>query len=136
MAQSKIIPFLTFPEKAEEAMKFYEASFPNAKITRLVRYDENVPNVSPELIGKVLNGSLDLQGQEILFMDMDTANAPAFSWAMSIYVNCEDESEFDAVFGSLSTEGTVMMGPEPVMNLRKVAWVTDKYGVTWQLIWE
>lgn len=136
MAESKITPFLTFPAKAEEAMAFYEASFPNTKITRLVRYDENIPNTPPEMIGKVLNGSLDLNGQELLFMDMDTANAPAFSWATSLYVACEEEADFDTIFSSLSKEGTVMMGPEPVLNLRKVAWVTDKYGVTWQLVWE
>ncbi|WP_321386859.1 VOC family protein [uncultured Enterococcus sp.] len=136
MTKSKIIPFLTFPSTAEEAMAFYEASFPNSKITRLVRYDENVPNASAEMVGKVLNGSLELQGQELYFMDMEPENAPAFSWATSLYMNCEAESEFDTIFNNLSKEGVVMMGPEPVLNFRKVTWVTDKYGVTWQLVWE
>jgi len=27
------------------------------------------------------------------------------------------------------------MGPEPIMNLRKVAWVTDRFNITWQLVW-
>ncbi|WP_212647232.1 VOC family protein [Candidatus Enterococcus clewellii] len=136
MASSKIIPFLTFPATAEEAMTFYEESFPNAKITHLVRYDEQVPNTSSEMIGKVLNGGLSFQGQELFFMDMDPEAAPAFSWATSLYIKCVDESEFDVIFNHLSKEGTVMMGPEPILDLRKVSWVTDKYGVTWQLVWE
>lgn len=28
-----------------------------------------------------------------------------------------------------------MMGPEPVMDMRKCAWITDKYEVTWQVVW-
>jgi len=31
---------------------------------------------------------------------------------------------------------TVMMGPEPIGALRKVAWVTDKFEVTWQPVWQ
>lgn len=26
-----------------------------------------------------------------------------------------------------------MMEPEPVLDMRKVAWVTDKFGVTWHV---
>ncbi|MBC8922950.1 VOC family protein, partial [Escherichia coli] len=45
----------------------------------------------------------------------------------------DTEDEFDTLFEKLAKEGTVMMGPEAVEALRKVAWVTDKYGITWQL---
>jgi len=70
-------------------------------------------------------------------MDLPKAYpAPAFSWATSLLINCRDEREFDAIFGALSQDGTVMMDPEPVMDMRKAAWLTDKFGVTWQLVWE
>jgi len=76
-------------------------------------------------------------GQEIMFLDMDAAHAaPDFSWATSIYIDCRDETEFDAVFNGLSQGGVVMMGPEPIAHFRKCAWVTDKFGVTWQPVWE
>ena len=59
-----------------------------------------------------------------------------FSWAISLQVDCLDEPEFDTLFTRLAEGGTVMMGPEPVLAFRKVAWVTDRFGVTWQLVWQ
>jgi predicted 3-demethylubiquinone-9 3-methyltransferase (glyoxalase superfamily) len=72
-----------------------------------------------------------------MFLDMASAYpAPEFNWAVSIHIYCDDESEFDVIFNKLSQGGTVMMGPEPVAHFRKCAWVTDKFGVTWQQTWE
>lgn len=131
----EITTFLTLPATSEDAMNFYEASFPKAQIKRITRYTENVPNASKKMIGKVLNGELEIEGQSIYFMDMLPEQSPELSWAISIYSECSTEDEFDTIFSNLSKEGTVMMGPEPIINLRKVAWVTDKFNVTWQLVW-
>ena len=82
---------------------------------------------------KRANGTLSFAGQQILFMDMDSAtNPPAFSWATSLYLECETEEEFDAVFAALSDDGSVMMHEGPFMQFRQVAWVIDKFGVCWQ----
>lgn len=137
MDKQKLSIFLTFTGRAEEAMRFYAETLPGASITRLVRYGKERPY--PGLIdeNRILNGALTFMGQEILFLDLDDDHpAPAFSWASSIYVNCQDEAEFDAIFDAVSRGGTVMMGPEAVGNIRKCAWVTDKFGVTWQPVWE
>jgi predicted 3-demethylubiquinone-9 3-methyltransferase (glyoxalase superfamily) len=127
-----IRPFLTFPDQAEEAVNYYVSIFPNSKIVSIRKYgkDERVEE------GKVLNATFELKGAEFLAMDIGRADAAAFSWAISLFVSCEDEKEFDALFKNLSNNGTVLMGPEPIMGLRKVAWVTDRFGVTWQLVWE
>lgn len=131
----KMTLFLTLPATSEEAMKFYETCFPNTKIKNITRYTENVPNSSKEMIGKVLNGELEIQGQTLYFLDMQPGQSPEINWATSIYLECSSENEFDTIFAKISKEGKVMMGPEPIMNLRKVAWVTDKFSVTWQLVW-
>ena len=129
-------PFFTFSGVAEQAMEFYSASLPGAKITTLQRYGTDHPFAKQDEADKVLFGAITFLDQQIMFMDMDAAHpAPAFSWATSVYINCGDEAEFDAIFGALSDGGLVMMGPEPVGQLRKVAWVTDKFGVTWQPVW-
>ena len=127
-----IRPFLTFSGCAEEAVNFYVSVFPNAKITNLTKYGKDEQGIE----GTVLNATFELNGSQILAMDLDKAYAPDFTWSISLFVSCKDSDEFDQLFNKLSDGGNVMMGPEPVFDLRKVAWVTDKFGVTWQLVWE
>ena len=129
----RLSTFLTFNGTAEEAMRFYEGILPEANITNLTLFPKGAENGEE---GKVLNGALTFAGQELLFMDMKQEYpAPEFSWATSLFVTCRTEGEFDAIFSPLAKDGFVMMGPEPVMDIRKCAWVTDGFGVTWQLIW-
>jgi predicted 3-demethylubiquinone-9 3-methyltransferase (glyoxalase superfamily) len=130
-ATQRIVTFLTFPGTAEEAMNYYVGLFPKGRVVELTRFGKD--QQGPE--GKLLNGTFELLGQRFYVMDMEPGTPPAFSWATSILVHCADEAEFDALFAGLSRGGSVMMGPEPVMEIRKAAWVTDRFGVTWQLIW-
>lgn len=134
LPDQRLSAFLTFNGKAQEAMEFYETVFPDAKRVSLVLFGANEPNGDE---GKVLNGTLELGGQRLLFMDMQAAYpAPEFNWSTSLFINCPNETDFDHLFAKLSADGTVMMGPEPVGDLRKCAWVTDKFGVTWQFSYE
>lgn len=132
MEKTQMALFLTFPGRAEEAMQYYAEKLPHAEIVNIVRYGSAAPEGKEET---VLHGQLSFKGQTIMFMDMN-GPCPDFNWATSIYISCKNEAEFDVIFDGLSDGGTVMMGPELVGNLRKVAWVTDKFGVTWQPVWE
>ena len=129
MNSPKFAPFLTFAGKAEEAMNFYVNILPGAKMESIVRYEKGMPGDE----GKVMSGILSFQGQEIIFMDMAAEyECPPFAWSVSLLVTLTDEVAYDAMFDELAKDGFVMMKQEPFMEYRKVAWVTDKYGVTWQ----
>lgn len=138
MTNQKIKLFLTFNGNAEQAMRFYAENLPETKITKLTPYGKDHPmatDYGDE--NRVLMGALSLMEQEIYFLDMTAAYpAPEFNFATSIFIDCRDETEFDCIFAALSQDGTVMMGPEAVEHFRKCAWVTDKFGVTWQPVWE
>lgn len=127
----KLVPFLTFPGQAEEAMDLYQTVFADSQRISLVHVEDPANGI----VGKVLNGQLTIKGQLVMFMDMDPIHAVPFSWSSSLYIDCDDEADFDRIFSGLSDGGMVMMGPEPILDLRKVAWVTDRFGVTWQLVW-
>jgi len=56
-----------------------------------------------------------------------------FTPAMSLFVECESETELDAAFNRLSEGGNVLM---PVGNYgfsSRFGWLTDRFGVSWQL---
>lgn len=130
--QSGVIPFMTFSGSAEEAMDFYVSIFPNSKVLSRNKYGENMGGVP----GTLINGTFEVRGQTMMVMDMAPEQAPDFSWMTSFFLGFETESEFDHAFEQLAKGGLVMMGPEPIMNLRKVAWITDQFQITWQLVWE
>jgi len=130
---NSFMPFLTFHGNAEEAMNFYAETLPGAKIESIVYFEEGHQGD----VGKVMNGKLSFMGQTIMFMDMNAEyECPSFNWVTSFYLNSKDESEFDSIFDGLAKDGVVMMKEEPFMQFRKVAWVTDKFGVTWQPVLE
>ena len=131
--KQRIVPFLTFHGNAEEALDYYAANLPGAKIETLERFREEQRGD----IGKVLAGILSLFGQRIQFMDMEAAyDCPPFAWSTSLLVHCADAAEFDSLFDALAEGGFVMMKEDNFMQYRKVAWVTDKFGVTWQPVLE
>ncbi|WP_319469551.1 VOC family protein [uncultured Trichococcus sp.] len=132
MSGQRIVPFLTFPGTAEKAMNFYISIFPNSSVTSLTKIDEDERGEG----GRVVNEQFVLNGQDFMAMDMEEDFMPDMTWAVSLYVACEDEASFDNYFDSLSADGVVMMGPEAVGELRAVAWVTDQFDVTWQLVWK
>jgi predicted 3-demethylubiquinone-9 3-methyltransferase (glyoxalase superfamily) len=114
----KIVPFLWFDGKAEEAMDFYTSIFKNSKILSIMRYGEAGPGQK----GKVMSTTFQLDGQE--FMALNGGPQFTFSPAISFFVNCETQEEIDELWGKLS-EGGEKQGP---------GWVKDKYGVSWQIV--
>lgn len=130
---SRITTFFTFSGNAEEAVTFYTDLFPDSSIVNLTRITKDMRGEE----GKLLHCIFNLMGQPFMAMDLEKEYYDTdFSWATSHFVDCSSEEEFDKLFTGLSEGGIVMMGPEPVFNLRKVAWVTDRFHITWQLVWE
>lgn len=123
-------PFITLGGTAEEAINYYVSVFPDSEVVALTRIEEGMPGKA----GDLLTGVFSIRGEEIMVMNMEKEQAPEPSWMITLLIMFPDEAEFDEIFQKLSLGGAVMMGPEPVMDLRKVAWVTDKFGVTWQLV--
>ena len=125
----KITTFLMFEGKAEEAMSFYISLFKQSKIVSISRYGANETGTE----GSVKYAVFSLNEQEFICIDSNVKHTFTFTASMSLYVKCESEQEIDELFSQLSNGGQVFMPLAAYPFSKKFAWVSDKYGVSWQL---
>ncbi|HLG79007.1 MAG TPA: VOC family protein [Ktedonobacteraceae bacterium] len=123
----KIVPSLWFDDNAEEAVHFYTSLFNDSHIGTVTRYGAEGPG--PE--GTVMVMTFQLAGQD--FMALNGGPIFTFTPALSFFVNCETESAIDELWHRLADGGTILMGLDTYPFSKKFGWVTDKFGVSWQL---
>ncbi|KRN02291.1 hypothetical protein FD13_GL001967 [Levilactobacillus senmaizukei DSM 21775 = NBRC 103853] len=120
------ITYLAFKTTAKAAIEFYTTVFPNTTLKSINYYPDR-----PKL---VLNSEVDMQGVTIGLFDMGADEDAPIDWGTSLYIECDSVVEFQTIFDQLAAAGHVMMGPMAMAGFTKVTWVTDKFGVTWQLV--
>ena len=125
----KITTFLMFTGQAEEAMNLYVSLFKQSAILNITRYGANEAGAE----GTVQHATFALNGQEFMCIDSSAQHAFTFTPSMSLYVHCDTEEEIDTVFATLSQGGQVLMPLDQYPFSRKFGWLSDKFGVSWQL---
>jgi predicted 3-demethylubiquinone-9 3-methyltransferase (glyoxalase superfamily) len=125
----KIKTFLMFEGACEQAMNFYASLFRDAAITSIHRYGKEGPGAE----GSVMKATFTLAGQTFMCIDSPVKHNFTFTPAMSLFVDCADEAEIDQLFAKLSDGGQVLMPLNAYPFARKFGWLSDKYGVSWQL---
>ena len=127
----KLTTCLWFDSNAEEAMKFYASVFENAEIGALSYYGEAGQEVHKRPKDSVMTVQLTIDDQELLGMN----GGPVFKInpSISFYVTCKTEAEIDNLYEKLSDGGFVMMALSKYPFSERYAWVSDKFGVSWQL---
>lgn len=126
--------FLTFVGdnfgKAEEAVRFYTSLFADGDLRTIQYFKKDEPGGEE---GAVKHCSFRMGGQDYMAIDSSMAHGFSFSPAISILVRCETMEEIDTLYAQLSDGGHAMM---PIGNYgfsERFAWVSDRYGVSWQL---
>ena len=118
VATSRVVPCLTFPERAEEAVNFYVSVFPNSRVVSVVRSEGHAPIPS----GALLHATFELDGRE--FTAFDGGPTFSFSEGMSLVATCQTQEEIDRLWSKLSEGGE----PGPC------GWLKDRFGVSWQIV--
>jgi len=121
--------FLMFVGDAEKALSLYEKTFASAEIVSVERYgDEN-----EVMKGQIKFAEMLLGGQRFILNDTPPVHDFTFTPSMSIFVDVETEAALDSAFAALSADGKVMMPPDNYGFSEKFAWVSDRFGVSWQI---
>jgi predicted 3-demethylubiquinone-9 3-methyltransferase (glyoxalase superfamily) len=104
--KSKIAPCLWFDGKAEEAARFYVSLLPDSRSDAVLPFGVEFTLAGAGYIS--LNGGPNYQ----------------FTPAMSLFVSCADQAEVDRLWDALCDGGSP----------QRCGWVTDRYGVSWQIV--
>ena len=118
-----------FTGRAEEAINFYTSIFEKSEIVNIIRYGPNQAGAE----GTVMHATFTLNGQEFMCIDSNIEHGFTFTPALSLYVNCATEAELETLFEKLSSDGQVLMPLDSYPFSAKYAWISDKFGVSWQL---
>ena len=102
----QIYPCLWFDGKAKEAAQFYCSIFENSKIT-----SENPMVVTFEIKGNK-------------FMGLNGGPLYNFTPATSFVIECDTQAEIDHYWEKLGKDG----------KYDRCGWLSDKYGVSWQVV--
>lgn len=128
----RIIPFLWFDGRAEEAVNHYVSIFEDAEVGAISRYTGEVSEISGHPEGLVMTVSFRIAGQDFTALN----GGPFFEItpAISLFVNCADVQEVDRLYAGLADGGTVLMPLQAYPFSDRYAWVQDRFGVSWQLM--
>jgi predicted 3-demethylubiquinone-9 3-methyltransferase (glyoxalase superfamily) len=126
----KIIPFLWFEDKCEEAINYYIDTFNNApaknnnsKVNFIQRYEKGMKTPgNDKMLGKILTAEFELDGQK--FQALDGGPVFKFNESISLLVNCKNQKEVDYFWEKLSA----------VPESEQCGWCKDKFGLSWQII--
>lgn len=126
--KQRVTTFLMFDGKAEEAMNYYVALFDQAEILSIQHYGPGEAGAE----GSVMLATFSIYGQTFMCID-SSGHAFTFTPAISLFVACVTDEEIERYFEKLAQGGQVLMPLAEYPGVGKLAWVADKYGVSWQL---
>lgn len=125
----QVKPFLMFQGRAEEAMQLYVRTFPGSTVDEVIRYGTGEAGA----VGSVARAAFTIAGQKLMCIDSPIQHAFAFTPSFSLFVECCSEEEMTRIFNALAEGGEVMMPLDNYGFSKKFAWLSDRFGVSWQL---
>ncbi len=124
-----VAPLLMFVGNAEEAMRFYVSLFFPARIERIEHYGAGEQGTE----GTVKHATLRIGDSTVQCIDSPIEHAFGFTPAISLAVRAASADAVDEMFARLSQDGAVLMPLDRYPFSERFGWVTDRFGVSWQL---
>jgi predicted 3-demethylubiquinone-9 3-methyltransferase (glyoxalase superfamily) len=126
---AQITPYLMFSGQAKQALALYCECFPDAKVTQMDTYGADGPGVE----GSVKLAHFHLGEQRFMAIDSPVPQDFGFTPAHSLFVECQSAQEQCDLLAQLAEGGHVLMPLDNYGFSEAFTWITDRYGVSWQL---
>ncbi len=120
----KIVPHFWFDTEAKEATAFYTTLFADSQIV-------NINTITGTPSGDCDIVTFTLAGADY----MAISAGPYFKHnpAISMFVRCDTEEEIETLWDKFIEGGKALMPYDTYPWAQKYGWLSDKYGLTWQL---
>jgi predicted 3-demethylubiquinone-9 3-methyltransferase (glyoxalase superfamily) len=129
MTQPVVLPFLMFQGNGSAALEFYGSVFPDATVEEIECYGPG--ETAPE--GSIKRARFSIGGQSVLCTDGSVKHAFSFTPSFSFFVECHSENQVRSLNDALKDGGQELMPIGSYGFSTLFAWVTDRFGVSWQL---
>jgi predicted 3-demethylubiquinone-9 3-methyltransferase (glyoxalase superfamily) len=129
---SKITPCIWLNDQAQQAASFYVHTFPAGRIVGTSRYPESVDNPGGRPRGSVLTVEFEMAGQR--FTTLNAGPVFAANPSLSFFVHVDATTDADPLYAALADGGKVLMPLDTYPWSERYGWVTDRFGVSWQVI--
>jgi predicted 3-demethylubiquinone-9 3-methyltransferase (glyoxalase superfamily) len=116
-------PFLMFQGRCEEALTFYTAAIPGARIVSMDRKPD----------GTVAMARLAVGGLEIMANDSPPVHDFDFTPSTSTFLTVDKAGDVDALTSALGDGGKLLMPPADYGFSQRFGWAQDRFGVSWQI---
>lgn len=130
----KIIPYLVFEGRCEEALDFYRTAL-GAEVTMLMRFKDSPesPTCTPQgADDKIMHAEMRIGASTIMLSDgMCDKDASFKGFSLNLEVN--EMAEAKRLFAALLEGGDVLMPLEKTFWSPCFGMVTDRFGVCWMI---
>lgn len=130
---TQTIAYLTFNGNCRQAMTFYQQCLGGELYLQTVGASPAAEGLPGKLKEYILHSSLEKGGIRLLGTDMVPEPGLVRGNAVSIFLQCESESELNAYYEKLSEGGKSLAVPATTFSGSFFGELTDRYGNHWLL---
>ncbi len=125
-----IVPYLTFPGNAAEAMAFYAQAL-KGEIVMSQTYGESPMESKPEDAHKIMHTVLKAGLLTMMASDANDMFPVQKGNTVSLSLNFTEEKTIEETFQALSEGATITMPLQDTFWGAKFGMLTDKFGMAW-----
>ncbi|SDF58389.1 VOC family protein [Chitinophaga filiformis] len=119
---NKLVPTLMFGQaqqgQCQQALDFYERTFPAYKNDGLLRYSEG------PMTGQIQHTQFTLNGHLLMAMDSGVPQHMTFTEGVSLVLECDDQETIDYYWNAFTKSGEEGL----------CGWCKDPFGISWQVV--